>query len=83
MAGLQRSDRAIWTSDCLPTCKIRIQSKAARSIPTSRGCRLVILSWVGVVVYASGHVFPSPDGRHPPVLNGITGFPQARARPTT
>lgn len=37
---LHTSDRAVWTSDCLPICKMRLRSEAARGTPTNRSCRL-------------------------------------------
>ena len=39
MEALQTSNRAFWASDCIPMCKMRLQSEAARSIPTNRSCR--------------------------------------------
>ena len=39
MEALPTSNRAFWASDCIPMCKMRLQSEAARSIPTNRSCR--------------------------------------------
>jgi len=39
MEPLQTSKRAFWASDCIPMCKMRLQSEAARSILTNRSCR--------------------------------------------
>jgi hypothetical protein len=39
MEALQTSNRAFWASDCIPMCKMRLQSEAARSILTNRSCR--------------------------------------------
>jgi hypothetical protein len=37
--AFQTSNRAFWASDCIPMCKMRLQSEAPRSIPTNRSCR--------------------------------------------
>jgi hypothetical protein len=78
MEALQTPNRAFWASDCTPICKMRLQSEAARSIPTNRSCRFcdpVSGRCRGLCVRAS-----SPkSGRETPQRHYLNmGFAQAR-----